>query len=319
MNKYLNIFSFCKVIEGKENAIICDFQKKNIKYIPFSMVEVIKLLSRLPYSDVENIFSDQKTTFSSYVNLLLTEKFAFFSDLRDEFIPITDTWESPQIINNAIIEYGFEHYNIASLIKQLDDLHCQFLEIRFLSCVKKNIESIEEILTFCSELVLRSVKIYLPYISYQISLQIYHRLKKFKKLEAIVFYEADRTKISYALQNILFTKRNMEYIRTKNFDDTDLIIDFEYYRESLQYNPYYNKKICVDYLGNIKNCLKNEAVFGNVTVDNIAEVLDKTSIKELWNVSHDMIIGLKDDELRYNQLISNNLKKIARGLYEIID
>ncbi|MDC8098427.1 hypothetical protein [Chryseobacterium rhizosphaerae] len=319
MNKYLNIFSFCKVIEGKENAIICDFQKKNIKYIPSSMVEVIRMLSKLPYTEVENTFSDQKNIFKSYVSLLLTEKFAFFSDLRDEFIPISDTWESPQVINNAIIEYGFENYNMIHLIEQLDDLNCQFLEIRFLAFEKKSIEQIEEILQYCNDLVLRSIKIYLPYINHRVSLQIYHRFKKFKKLEAIIFYGSDKTKANYALQNILFTKKNMEYIRKKNFDDTDLVIDFEYYRESLKYNPYYNKKIGVDYLGNIKNCLKNESIFGNVNKNNIVQILKETDIKELWHVSHDMILGLKDDELRYNRLISNDLKKTAEGLYEMIN
>lgn len=319
MNKYLNIFSFCKVIEGKENAIICDFQKKNIKYVPSSMVEVIKMLTTLPYAEVENTFSDQKYIFESYVNLLLVEKFAFFSDLRDEFTPISDTWESPQVINNAIIEYQFENYNITHLIEQLDDLNCQFLEIRFLDCGKEKLASIEEILQYCDDLVLRSIKIYIPYISQKVSLQIYHRLKKFKKLEAMVFYGSDRTKANYALQNILFTKKDMEYIRKKNFDDTDLIIDFEYYRESLQYNPYYNKKIGIDYLGNVKNCLKNEAVFGNVNKNNIIQILKETDIKELWHVSHDMILGLKDDELRYNRLISNNLRKTSEGLYEIIN
>ncbi|ASE63952.1 hypothetical protein EGY07_17060 [Chryseobacterium indologenes] len=319
MNKYLNIFSFCKVIEGKENAIICDFQKKNIKYIPSSMVEVIKMLSTLPYLEVENAFSDQKEIFNSYITLLLAEKFAFFSDLRDEFIPISDIWESPQVINNAIIEYGFENYTITQAIEQLDDLNCQFLEIRFLACGKKNMASIEEILKYCNDLVLRSLKIYLPYVSHKASLQIYHTLKKFKKLEAIVFYESDKTKANYVSQNILFTKKNMEYIRSKNFEETDLIIDFEYYRESLQYNPYYNKKVCIDYLGNIKNCLKNELIFGNINKNSIIQILKETKIKELWHVSHDMILGLKDDELRYSRLVSNDLRKTAEGLYEIIN
>lgn len=318
MTKFLNLFSFCKVIHGKENVILCDFQKKNIKYIPPSMVEVIKMLSNHEYSEVETFFSDQKKVFKSYINLLLKENFAFFSDLRDEFIPISDIWESPQIINNAIVEHNYENYDILNLIDQLDHLNCQFLELRFLSFNEKNLNEIYEILQFCNDFVLRSIRIYLPFISHEISLQIYRRFNKFKKLEVIVFYGSHKTKTKYHKQNILFTKKTMEYIRKTNFDDTDLIIDFEYYREALKYNPYYNKKICIDQLGNIKNCLKNEAVFGNITVDNITEVLDNTSIKELWHVSHDMIVDLKDNELRYNRILSNDLKKISKGLYEVI-
>lgn len=76
---------------------------------------------------------------------------------------------------------------------------------------------------------------------------------------------------------------------------------------------------CIDYLGNVKNCLKNESVFGNINKNNIIQILKETEIKELWHISHDMILGLKDDELRYNRLISNNLRKTSEGLYEIIN
>jgi SPASM domain peptide maturase of grasp-with-spasm system len=319
MNKFLNLFSFCKVIQGKENAILCDFQKKNLKYIPYSMVEVITMLSKHQYAEVETFFSDQKNVFKSYINLLLREKFAFFSDVREEFTPISDIWESPQTINNAIIEYNYQHYKIIKLIKQLDNLNCQFLEIRFLSYDEKCLKEIEEILQFCDDLVLRSIRIYLPFINHKVSLQIYHQLKKFKKLEVTVFYGSNKTKIQYNKHNILFTTKTMEYIRKKNFDDTDLIIDFEYYRESLKYNPYYNKKISVDYLGNIKNCIKNRAVFGNLNKNSIEQILNETDIKEFWNINPNMIVHLKNDELRYNKLISNDLNKISENLYEIVE
>lgn len=38
---YFNLFSFCKVVKGQNRAIICDFQKENIEFIPLEMAEVI--------------------------------------------------------------------------------------------------------------------------------------------------------------------------------------------------------------------------------------------------------------------------------------
>ena len=74
MNKFLNLFTFCKVIEGTEQSIICDFQKLSIKYIPNSMVEVIKMRQSNDYLPVKEEFSDQKGIFKSYVNFLIKFK-----------------------------------------------------------------------------------------------------------------------------------------------------------------------------------------------------------------------------------------------------
>jgi hypothetical protein len=64
---------------------------------------------------------------------------------------------------------------------------------------------------------------------------------------------------------------------------------------------------------------ENELIFGNINKNSIIQILKETKIKELWHVSHDMILGLKDDELRYSRLVSNDLRKTAEGLYEIIN
>lgn len=65
------------------------------------------------------------------MNFLIKENFVFFSDERENFISINNNWASPEIINNAIIEYDL-HNLIKSTLDQLDDLNCKFIELRFL-------------------------------------------------------------------------------------------------------------------------------------------------------------------------------------------
>lgn len=78
---------------------------------------------------------------------------------------------------------------------------------------------------------------------------------------------------------------------------------------SHSYNPYYYKRVCIDENGNIKNCLKNEKVTGNVNMDNIVEVTRQREFQELWFASCDKIIDIKDNPLRYNMYVTNQLKK----------
>lgn len=315
MSKYLNIFTFCKIVRGNESAIICDFQKKNIKYIPIELAEVIEKLMLLEYKIVENMFKDQKYIFDSYIYFLISERFAFFSDHRIEFIEMPEDWDSPEIINNAIIEYNSERYNIYDALKQLDELECKFLEIRFLSYFDEIIEELEAILSFISDSILSSVKLFIPFTKKMDIEYIKYIIKNNGKLDKIIVFSSPCDIGNQ--DDIIFVNENYYKIRNENYKDNDIIIDIEYFMESKKYNPYYNKKVCIDVKGNFKNCLKNRKKFGNINNISIKSMLINTDFKDFWNASPDKIYELKDDELRYNKLVSNDLIRVGSG-YKII-
>lgn len=319
MNKFLNLFTFCKVIEGTEQSIICDFQKLSIKYIPNSMVEVIKMLQSNDYLTVKEEFSNQKGIFKSYVNFLIKEKFVFFSDERENFVSINNNWASPEIINNAIIEYDFNNFDLKNTLDQLDDLNCKFIELRFLSYDELKTNQIEDILNYCNDFGFRSLRLFLPYIDNRTSSKIYHKFKRFKKVEVFIFYNSQKEKVTYKTHNTIFVKKGIEEIRTSNFNEKDIIIDLEYFFEAQKYNPYYNKKVSIDYLGNIKNCIKNIAVFGNINTQSIESIVQLSTFQEFWNVTHDKILDICKNEMRYNRLISNDFIKVDENFYQIIE
>ncbi len=320
MSKYLNIYAFCKVIKGQENYVICDFQKKNLKHIPDTLALIIEQFKENEFVTVKNNFIDQKTVFNSYVNYLTQNKFAFFSDYRDEFIDIKDDFETPEIINNAILEYDFNKYNIISVLEQLDELFCKYIEIRILNFTIENLNYLADIFETTILCGFRSIVVYLPYSETTESKIIYQKLKKYKKIHMIVFYNTtDKVKISSKIQNLQYIKSGIDEIRNKNFQEKNLIIDLNYFFEAQQKNPYYNKKVSIDYLGNVKNCIKNKSVFGNTNTHMLESIIKTKEFQEFWNVSHDKILKICNSELRYNKLVSNDLKKVSEHLYEIIE
>ncbi len=315
MNKYLNIFNFCKIVKGSDNAIICDFQKKNIKFIPIELAEVIEKLMLLEYKMVEDMFKDQKHIFNSYINFLINERFAFFSDHRIEFIEMPEEWDSPEIINNAVIEYNFERYSIYDTLKQLDELGCKFLEIRFLSYFDGIVEELKNILSFVEDSILCSVRLFIPFTKKMDIEHIKYIIKNNAKLDKIIVFSSPSDLDNQ--DNIIFVNENYYKIRHENYKENDIIIDIEYFMESKKYNPYYNKKVCIDVRGNFKNCLKNRGDFGNINDITIENMLMNTDFKDFWNASPDKIYELKKDELRYNRLVSNDLIKVGNE-YKII-
>jgi SPASM domain peptide maturase of grasp-with-spasm system len=316
--KYLNIYAFCKVITGEGNSIICDFQKKNLKYIPDTLVEIIKQLQENEYETIKNEYSNQQRVFKSYIDFLIKNKFAFFSDYRGEFAAIENRFETPEIINNAVIEYDFKNYDLISLLKELDGLFCKYIEIRLLSFDLKQIDDLVAVFESSNTSGFRSFKIFIPFNNMLESKMIYQKLKKYKKIYKIVFYNALNKRLDIRSQNLQYIKNSIEDIRTRNFHDKNLIVDLNYFFEAQEKNPYYNKKVTIDYLGNIKNCIKNKAFFGNLAIDNLSNIIQQSDFQEFWNVSHDQIIDIKNNELRYNRLISNDLNKVSNNLYELV-
>ena len=59
-------------------------------------------------------------------------------------------------------------------------------------------------------------------------------------------------------------------------------------------------------------------VFDNVNDVELKTIITKEEFQEFWNVNHDLIIEFKNDELRYNKLITNDLIKLDSNLYSII-
>lgn len=64
-------------------------------------------------------------------------------------------------------------------------------------------------------------------------------------------------------------------------------------------NSCLNGKVCIDKYGNIKNCYHEEKIFGNIKVNTLKEVIEKTDFCKKWNINKDCIDVCKDCPYRY--------------------
>lgn len=316
--QYLVLFSFCKVVKGKQKSVICDFQKEKIKFIPNEMVEVIRMLQKQPFEIVREYFKKDAEIFDSYIKFLIAEGFAFYNKSRENFIEIENYWASPEVINNAVIEYGFKNYNLKNILIQLDYLYTKFIELRFNTFEEEHVSELEEILNYCENSILRSIRLYFPYTKDYLK-KIIELAESYSIIDCIIFYNS---KLNRTLEKdnrqTFFITQTLESITSSNIDKKFLINNLEYYYECQKHNPYYNKKVSIDSNGQIKNCIKNRAVFGNVKNDLISNVVSTEQFQEFWYVTHDQIIDVQNSELRYNYIISNDLEKLKDGKFKIV-
>jgi hypothetical protein len=77
------------------------------------------------------------------------------------------------------------------------------------------------------------------------------------------------------------------------------VVNLQYFAEAQRFNPYYNRKLCVDETGAIKKCLLLADSFGHVDATPLAEVLAQEAFQALWHAAPDRTAELQDSELRY--------------------
>lgn len=321
MNKqrFYFLLPYCFTVEGEKMNIIFNAQKSDVVYIPDSIITLIKSFDENSIEMIEQIYSSQKKNLIDTI-AFLTRKGLIGTRSKDEIFPqISFEYDSPEHIKHLVVEYS-NRYNFNDILFYVNKLLVKFIEIRY-----KRIESSDdfiEIEKHMSFLYRSTVKAAQLIFDYKFSKLLYEksRQKHFDIVSSIIFYNSPYSRSEvWGKKNIQYVKAGYDYIMFSNNDyKNNYILDFQYFILSHSSNPYYYKRLCIDEDGNIKNCLKNRSIFGNVKKDDLTQVIHQEDFCELWSVSCDKIIDIKDDPMRYNMYVTNQLRKEMNGLYSII-
>ena len=110
------------------------------------------------------------------------------------------------------------------------------------------------------------------------------------------------------IQNDKFKRQKIVFSTEIKLSHSDFHVNNKYYFnvnillyfESLYYNNYYNRKVCITKDGELKNCLSLGKTYGKVKHLNTIENIIKTDeFKSLWLVNKDKITVCRDCEFRY--------------------
>lgn len=317
-NYRYSIYPHCFIVQGRDCNAIFNSQHADITFVSDDILELIKQFELKSIEELMDLYQDCLDDFKSIISFLLSKKILFIRRCEDVFQNINLEYISPEYITNMVVEYS-EDYNFEKLLEDIDTVLVKYLEIRLVSALSDN--AVNDILKFMytiNTLPVKSVQIISDYVN-QAQLLELAKLDNFNKVVNLIFYNSPINRNSTInKKNIEYVKLDYESVRNYNNDfKKNLILDLAFFIEANNYNTYYNKRVCIDRNGNIKNCLKNEKIFGNINIDNLLDVIHRNDFQELWFVGPDKIIDVRDSALRYNMFITNNLLPIGDGLYRI--
>lgn len=302
--KYLILFSYNILVDGTKRSAIYSLHKGRVHLIPITLSEILKELEVTEFSKVKKRYSKQSKVFSQYIDFLTKENLIHYTDNPELFPKMQLNYERPELINNAIVEFE-GNYDFQNLILSLNKLNCKALELK-INPLKISYRILSTILSETCSSTLRFISLILLENSYtQKELEMV--ILKNKKLGQIIILN------SPVLKNEIFDNCEIKYINLKEEDlinrdkSTDrTIFNINYFLESQSYNPYFNQKVSITSMGDIKNCLSLQTVFGNINKDDLLSIVILPEFKKLWFSKPDSYFEQENFESRYC-IFSNNI------------
>src|SRR3972149_1382535 len=266
--KYFLLYANCIPVKGAKRSIICDLQLGRYKFIPNILFEILTKHRNFP---LEKIKKSYNHTFDrgidTYLKLLTDDEWGFYTNDPDVFPKMDLKWDFPGLISNAIIDVDKDsNHNYNTIFDQLDSLGCTALQIRFLYNI--DLVFLEKILNRTNNGNLSYIEIYLKYNStLQIS-EIKKILIKNIRVRLIYIYGAGKNELiefDSNLGRIFFIRESISFSSHCGYVNDDYFqVNVSLFTESQKFNTCLNRKVTIDYKGQIKNCPYTNETYGNI-------------------------------------------------------
>ncbi len=307
--RYFKIYANKVFVKGEGKSAIYNFPSKNILFVPNPLTDFANKIDGMNESEIVSSYSElSNSTVNSYINFLLKENIGFYTSMPQNFSKIDLGFNKPFEIFKSSIEITEDsHFNVFSLLDELDELGCRHLELRILY-KRGSYNLLCEILDKCSNSKLRSITIISKYPDLTKKLTS-DFIERYPKVTKVIAYNADKHSVS---DNFDF---RIEDYSAKRIHETH-VIDLDFFAEAQKFNPYYNQRICISDVGQIKNCLNLEKSYGLYGETTLKSTIEQTNIKHLWSVSPDKILDLRSSELRYAYYSNKELVQVEDSVYK---
>ena len=287
-------------VKGYCRSMLYDLQLNKIELIPN---DIYTLLSHgFTYEDIVNYSLSLPTTeISQFVKYLMEKGYVFRTKTPNFFPPISLEYNDPSIISNAIIEIANNSIstNYFDLILQhLAQYGCKAIEIRCISSLSSN--EITQIISILKHNYIDDVTIITPYDQI-ISDHLIDISKPILSIKKIVQHGANENDdIVDNHRHIILSKKKIENHFCEGKISPELFtVNMDFFLEAQEFNVCLNKKLCIDFNGNIKNCLNFTESYGNILNENFANILANMKFQKMWNINKDMIPICNICEFRY--------------------
>jgi SPASM domain peptide maturase of grasp-with-spasm system len=307
MNDVFMLYASCIAVKGYRRTAIYDLQRGNIHFAPNSLYS---LLSEDRYLDIkrilENLGEEDKETFFEYITALEKAELGFFCSSSDvgRFPGLPSEWLFPGHITNCILdaESVLWYFN-EGLLKELEELCCDYIQIRFFHSV--TYQHLENIFSLVRASCIKGMDVLLPKSD---CADFYNRIKSLvnqtSQVQTLIIHSDIEDRLlqpgANGMQQVLLSSSVISGAHHCGIVSRDYFaINIPHFTESLQHNTCVNRKIGIDKDGEIKNCPSMQTSYGNIADICLQDAIEKQGFKKMWDISKNQISICKDCEFRH--------------------
>ena len=316
---YFQLYAHNVPVRGRAASAVYDLHRGAITRIPNVLFDIVQELVGTPLATVRHRYAYDLPSFDRYLQFLHDKDLGFESAEPACFPPTTFAWRHPGPLTHSVLEHELEqHYALPPVLAQLEALLCRHLELR-LDLAGQPAAALELLLASLAESSFKAITLFLRHSGATPPAWLDTLFGAHPKLAYVFCHSAPATVRCSQYQRVITTRWQLRP------DDAPAalpppryVVNPTYFAEARHHNPYYNGKVCVDRLGQVKNCLRHTRSFGQVQTQPLRTLIEQADFQQLWYASVDKIDGLCESELRYATSFVHNLHRVGPERYQVV-
>ena len=321
-SKWFKLFASCKVVHGIGKSLVYDLDRSTFYEVPHSIEKILADTRTNNIGCLEIKYKEQFNDVMAILDQFVENELGFYTNDPESFPEIDLGWQSPYTITNAIVEIEDTGlYDFIGVANQLDELSCRAIQLRFLkACDLKEISALFE--AAFSRSRINQIELIINSNSGVASDDLIQLLAFHQRINKILVYNSAEdhivpTSTEMLNRRIVYCKKDLNKETAEIINVNRFYTNIHMFAEAQRHNIGLNRKVCIDYAGNIKNYLSHHKIFGNVRKDLIKEIIEKPDFREKWFYSNDQIEICKDCQYRYACLSNSDIKSCNNNYFKV--
>ena len=262
---YLHLFANCILVNGYNRSIIYDLHRRNYEYIPNELFSFLEEFDGASKESVDEYLltlpEEDQITVQEYIDFLLVNEYVFISNLSKDFFPkISKELHSPFHVNKLVVELD------SNAISHLNSIENNIKNINISSIVFRiyDRKALFEAIGLIEFSHIRNVEFYLDN-SYVTDEEIEDLINESNRISIFTIYNQLESKQYYSKgHKALILKTTVPLSTKQKISLHNMAVGQNLFFESLNYNPFYNKRVHIDLNGNYIISNFPSKIFGNV-------------------------------------------------------
>jgi SPASM domain peptide maturase of grasp-with-spasm system len=289
---------------GARRSSLCDLQRGLVQLVPSGLAEMLKTHRGKAVAEIKAAYEHRyDARIEEYFRFLIANEFGFWCDDDvDAFPEINIEWDEPERITNAIIDIDISsEHNLFSILKDLDDLGCKALQVRFYSGGR--IGQLRELLSAAHGTCLRAIDLVVPFHVDDTQQEYQQLCLDFPRISHIFVHSSPFNRAAR------FEQMRVPLVYRTSVVDSPaccgevhasyFVAHIKTFTEAQSHNTCLNRKISIDARGDIRNCPSLPHSFGNIRDTSLHSALAQRDFTELWSINKNQIEICRDCEFRY--------------------